>query len=191
MEPKIVWTAVSAVAGAISAIAALFTVWNARKSAEEERKNKRVFFTISEPGIKPLPDSPPFRVQITLENTGVYSATDVKGILLFVESDLSGDPDYSFEFSIGNVVDANAPTPWYNDGLHLPNETPPHFVVLGIKYLDVRLRKEFSQCFFMKWHGVTNGETHPDFVHVSIEEKEMVTEHLRDELAPYLDKEDT
>lgn len=191
MESKVVWTAVSAVAGAISAIAALFTVWNARKSAEEERKNKRAFFTISEPGIKPLPDSPPFRVQITLENTGVYSATDVKGKLLFVESDLSSDPDYSFDFSIGNVVDSKAPTPWYNDGLYLPNEAPPHFVVLGIRYLDVRLKEEFSQCFFMKWNGVSDGTTHPDFVHVSIEEKEIVTEHLRDEIAPYLNEEDT
>jgi hypothetical protein len=191
MEPKVVWTAVSAVAGAISAVAALFTVWNARKSAEEERKNKRAFFTISEPGIKPLPDSPPFRVQITLENTGVYSATDVKGKLLFVEADLSDDPDYSFDFSIGDVVDSNTPTPWYNDGLHLPNEVDSHFVVLGIRYLDMRLKEEFSQCFFMKWSGVNNGTTHPDFVHVSIEEKEMVTEHLRDEISLYLNEDDT
>ena len=183
------WAIVAAVSGAIAAIAALLTVYQASSSSREERESRRPYFTLAAPGIKPLPQSPPFRIQITMENIGVDPAYDLIGMIFFVEKSLTKPPEFTFNFSIANDIPSKTPTPWYNDDLVLPANVPPHYIVLGIKYYDPILKKSFAQVFYMKWAGVSNGQTYPDFVHVAIEDKKPIFEHLENELKDFSEKE--
>lgn len=173
------WVVISSVSGAVAAIAAMIAVYQSRASAKDERTSKRPYFTISTPGIKPLPESPPFRIMITMENIGTHPAINMSAKILFVESSLSQPASFVFDFSIANEVPVKTPTPWYNDSLRLPANVSSHFIVTAIKYQDPILRKYFVQTFFMKWDGVNNGITHPDFVHTSLEEKLKVEKYLR------------
>lgn len=173
------WAIVATISGAIAAIAALLTVYQASSSSKEERESKRPYFTLSAPGIKPLPQSPPFRIQLTMNNIGVHPAYDLIGKVLIMEKSLTNPPAFTFDFSVANEIPAETPTPWYNDALYLPANVPPHYVVLAIKYYDPILKRFFTQMFFMKWDGVINGQTQPDFVHVSKEEKSKLFNHLK------------
>ena len=180
-------TTLSTIAAAISAVAAMVAIKNERQSAQEAREAKRAFFTIFEPGIKPLPNSPPFRIQINLKNIGLNPASDLVADIFLVEHTLAQRPQFSFNFSVGNLIEYNSPTPWYNDTLHLPNNLPPQFIVMGIRYNDSLLERTFKQIFFMRWDGVATGITHPDFVHVSVDQKNQLINHLREELREFID----
>ena len=179
------WAIVGAVSTAIAAIAALLTVYLATTTWKEQIGSKRPYFTITEPGIKPLPQSPPYRIQITMENIGVHPAYDLFGKIYIIDENLKGRPQFTFDFSVANEIPAETPTPWYNDSLQLPTNVPPQYVVFAIKYWDPVVNKSFAQVFFMKWDGVVNGQFHPDFVHVSIEEKQKIEDHLEDLLRDF------
>lgn len=171
------WAIVAAISGAVAAIAASLTVYQAISASREDRESKRPYFTLSAPGIKPLPQSPPFRIQITMDNIGVHPASDLVGKILIIDRTLTSPPEFSFDFSVANEIPAETPTPWYND-VYLPQNVPPQYVVLAIKYRDPILKKFFTQIFYMKWDGVLNGQTQPDFVHVTVEEKATLQRHL-------------
>lgn len=143
------WTIVSSVAGAVAAIAAMITVYQAKMVWQQERETKRPFFIIEKPGVKPLPTAPPYRIQITMENRGVHPASGLEGRILILRADLTSQPDFDFRFSVANAIPANSPTPWYNDSVNLPQNLPPQYVVLAIKYEDSILEKKFGQVFFM------------------------------------------
>jgi hypothetical protein len=51
------------------------------------------------------------------------------------------------------------------------------------------LKKLFTQLFYMEWAGVSNGQTHPDFVHVTIEEKTAIFGHYSNILKEFQEKE--
>jgi len=179
------WAVVAALSGAVAAIAALLTVYHARTSWKEQTEANRPYFTITNPGIKPLPQSPPYRIQITMENIGVRPAYDLFGKIYIVDKNLKSDPQFTFDFSIANEIPTKTPTPWYNDTLRLPTNVSPQYIVLAIKYKDPVVNKFFPQIFFMKWDGVANGQTHPDFVHASKEEKQKIGDHLKDFLKDF------
>ena len=179
------WAIVAAISGAIAAIAALLTVYHARIAWKEQIESNRPYFTIAKPGIKPLPQSPPYRIQITMENIGVRPAYDLFGKIYIINKNLKDGPQFTFDFSVANEISVKTPTPWYNDSLQLPTNVPPQYVVFAIKYRDPVVNKSFAQVFFMKWDGVVNGQFHPDFVHVSIEEKQKIKDHLKDLLRDF------
>jgi len=176
------WAVVSAVAGAIAALAAMFTVYHSHVFWQDERESKRPYFIIEKPGIKPLSKSPPFRIQINMENKGVHAAKDLEGKIFILKSDLSSKPEFTFSFSIANAIPSNSPTPWYNDSLILQKNLPPQYVVLAIKYWDEILNKSYNQIFFMTWHGVKDGSTHPDFVHTTKDEAYNIGQYLKESL---------
>jgi len=174
------WAIVGAISGAVAAIAALFTVYHARSSWKEQIESNRPYFTITEPGIKSLPQSPPYRIQITMENIGIRPAYDLIGKIFIIDKNLESEPRFTFDFSVANEIPPKTPTPWYNDTLRLPKNMPPQYIVFAIKYSDPVINKSFTQVFFMKWDGVVNGVFDPNFVHVSIEEKQKIKDHLKD-----------
>ena len=179
------WAIVAAVSAAIAAIAASVTVYHATITWKEQIESNRPYFTIAKPGIKPLPQSPPYRIQITMENIGVRPAYDLFGKIYIINKNLKDGPQFTFDFSVANEISVKTPTPWYNDSLQLPTNVPPQYVVFAIKYRDPVVNKSFAQVFFMKWDGVVNGQFHPDFVHVSIEEKQKIKDHLKDLLRDF------
>ncbi|MBO8129934.1 MAG: hypothetical protein H0Z29_00265 [Candidatus Marinimicrobia bacterium] len=179
------WAIVAAISGAIAAIAALLTVYHARIAWKEQIGSNRPYFTIAEPGIKPLPQSPPYRIQITMENIGGRPAYDLLGKIYIINKNLKSGPQFTFDFSVANEIPVKTPTPWYNDSLQLPTNVPPQYIIFAIKYRDPVIDRSFTQVFFMKWDGVINGQTHPDFVHVSKNEKEKIADHIKDLLRDF------
>ncbi len=47
-----------------------------RVGLREVNAAKRPYINVAAPGIKPLPKSPPYRIQINMENTGANAAQD-------------------------------------------------------------------------------------------------------------------
>lgn len=186
LENDKTWTVISALAGAVAAIAALVTVSRMRSGWREERASKRPYFQVSKPGIKPLENSPPYRMMITFDNTGINPASDLKIKIILLDASLATQPEHNFDFSIANDIPPNNPTPWYTDSVILPNNLPAQYVVVAIKYHDPKLDSDFSQTFFMKWNGIDNGVTNPDFVHASVEEKDKVALYLQEVLNKFL-----
>lgn len=174
------WTALSAVAAAVAAVAAMVTVFQAKVSRTEDLAAKRPYFTLVDPGIKSLPQSPLFRILLTMQNIGVHPASDLDGKILFVNSKFSKPPEPVFDFSVANDIPTQTPTPWYNDSLFLPPDAPVMYVVLTIRYCNPILQRDHSQAFFMRWNGAQGGKTDPNFVHVSSEEKKRLEQHLRE-----------
>ena len=39
--------------------------------------------------------------------------------------------------------------------------------------------ESYAQSFVMRWNGVKDGRTHPDFVHASLKEKKKVVAHFK------------
>ena len=183
LKSETTWAIVSALSGAVAALAAMVTVYQAVTAARADREAKRPYFTIEAPGIKPLPSSPPYRIQITMQNVGAHPATALEGKISFVDAALAAKPAYTFDFSVANDVPSGSPTPWYNDSVMLPNNVPPMYVILAVSYRDDIIGRGYSQEFYMKWQGVENGQTHPDFVHVSASEKVRIEEAVRNEIA--------
>jgi len=180
-DKKSMWEIISSLSGVVAAIVALITVYIAISSLQQENQYKRPYFIIEKPGIKPLSDSPPYRIQITLYNTGVHPAVDLVGTIKILNRTLNKKPDFDINFSVANEIPHNSPTPWYNDNVMLPNNINPQYIVLSIKYGDPILKESYSQNFFMRWDGIKEGITHPDFVHVRIEEKNKIIEYLKKE----------
>ena len=172
------WNAVAAIAGAIATICALITVFYTINFWKEQERFNRPYFSITEPGIKKLPNSPPYRIQITFYNLGKRPATNFEGTIYLIDQDLKERPYQEIKFSVGNDIPINSPTPWYEDNLQLSKKMDPLFIVTKIKYADPITDNNYSQLFFMKWGGIINGTTSPDFTHVSIDEIDKIKKVL-------------
>lgn len=188
LNNETIWVVVTAISGATAAIAALFTIYHARKTWKEQIESNRPYFTIKAPGVKELPDSPLYRMQITLENVGIRPAFDLSGKIYIVDKNLNKKPDFTFDVSVANDIPPNTPTPWYNDTLQLPTNVPPKYIVFAFRYNDPIINEVFAQVYYMKWDGVKNGTISPNFDHVSMDEKGEIIEHLEELLKPFIFK---
>lgn len=94
----------------------------------------RPYFVIKGPGIRPLANSPPFRLIIPFENTGEHPARGLTAILVMVPRTLSGDPTILRMAPVANDIPKGEPTPWYFDSVVLPREVPPMFAFLRVTY---------------------------------------------------------
>jgi len=180
-DKKNMWEIISSLSGLVAAIVALITVYIAISSLQQENQYKRPYFIIEKPGIKSLPNSPPYRMQITLYNTGIHPAIELVGTIKILNHSLSNKPEFNINFSVANEIPHNSPTPWYNDDVMLPYNIAPQYIVLSIKYRDPILKERYFQNFFMRWDGIKEGITHPDFVHVRIEEKNKIIDFFKKE----------
>ncbi|MGE5456873.1 MAG: hypothetical protein ACM3RX_00810 [Methanococcaceae archaeon] len=167
-------TVISVLSGAIAALAALLSIILTYKIHKSDRDSKRPYFTISSPGFKPM--SGLLRLQITFLNIGVHPAKYFKGEIRIFQEDLENESKLPID--VVNDITSNSPTPYYNDSVRLGNNMPKHFIYCKINYFDPLLNKNFEQEFYMKWDGVTNGFTHPDFVHVNTTECEKMNSYL-------------
>jgi len=180
MVNKNMWEAIANIAGVITTIVALITVYISIISLQKEKYFNRPYFVIKEPGIRPLQVSPPYRIIITLYNTGNHPAIDLTGSIKILDQSMNKLPQFNFMFSVANEITKDLPTPWYNDGLLLQNNVDPQFIVLDVKYYDPILEENYHQRFYMKWSGVKNGITEPDFVHVNIDERNKIENYIKD-----------
>ncbi len=102
---------------------------------------------------------------------GVRPAYDLYGKIFIIDKNVIGKPNYSFDFSIADVIPANAPIPWNSDTLLLPRNLPAQYIVLAIEYSDPIVKKILDQIFYMKWNGVIDDKPDSNFVYVSMKEK--------------------
>jgi hypothetical protein len=150
----------------------------------------RPHFIIKAPGIKdvlkPLPNEPHYRrIQITMENDGGAPAVDLTGKVIMIDQKFVTKP-FIDRFSLAGEVPLHTPTPYYNDSAIIPQEAVPMWVVLAIKYRGTtKAGVEYAQAFYMKWGGVQSGVTAPDFVYVSVTERDIIYDGLKDELEEY------
>ena len=166
---------ISVVSGAIAALAAMIAIIITYRSNKQERESKRPYFTLEAPGFKQIGTT--LRLQITFINCGNHPANKFKGeIIIFQEDLMNGN---KIEIDVVNDIPANSPTPYYNDSIGLSANMPKHFIYCEVSYLDPILLKEYRQKFYMKWNGVLNGITHPDFVHVNTDEKTIMKDYLK------------
>jgi len=180
------WAAISAIGGAISAVAACAAIWHSRKAGKETIESQRPYFVLEAPGIKHLPNSPTFRVQLTLHNAGGRVATSLEGRIFMTTKQPGVKPKLDLTFSVANEIPPHSPTPWYEDAQQLLEKDPEHYVLLGIKYSDPVLNVHYKQLFCMRWAGVQNGKFHPDFVHVSKEERQQIETKYRPIVSAYI-----
>ena len=138
------------------------------------KPDKPAHFELKEPGFKPLPNSPPFRLMIQMINTGGRSAFDLEYQLLMIDQE-SHVVARNISGSVGGEIPPNSPTPYYNDSIVFPMNVREQFIILCLHYKDAEDSKiTRTQIFYMQWSGVINGKTEPDFTYVSIEqEKEL------------------
>lgn len=176
MNPNIdLYTMISAIAAAVSAIVALFTIINAVKNQRAERNKNRPYFIIEAPGFKPLPNNS-LRLQITFINKGRNPASNFRVLIRIFDMNYLNENQIIFD--VVNDIPPDSPTPYYNDGIGLPANLPPHFIYCEMNYTDNILNTNYSQRYFMKWDGVQQGTTHPDFVHTNKEEKIKIEEYV-------------
>lgn len=166
---------ISVVSGAIAALAAMIAVILTFLSNKQERKSKRPYFTLKEPGFKRIDNGS--RLQVTFINCGMHPAKQFKGELKFIEENFQNENNIKID--VVNDIPADLPTPYYDDNIVLEKNMPVHFIYCKISYEDPILHKDFEQEFFMKWGGVQNGSYQPDFVHMNSDEKKDVETYLR------------
>jgi hypothetical protein len=142
------WTVVSAIAAMIAALAAMVTIWQAKATRIQELMARDPYITVTDAGIKVLPESPPYRIECAMVNVGIEPACDLEGRIFMVDSNLSKPLISTINVSVGNDVANQTPAVWHNDTLTLGPEAPPFYVVLAIKYVD-RKQKQHDQDFFM------------------------------------------
>lgn len=166
---------ISVVSGAIAALAAMIAIILTYRSNKQERESKRPYFTVEAPGFKQIGTA--LRLQITFINSGNHPAKEFNGEIRIFQEDLMNEN--KIDIDVVNDIPANSPTPYYNDSIGLGTNMPKHFIYCNISYLDPILQKEYMQEFFMKWNGVQNGSTHPDFVHVNTDEKTIIETYIK------------
>ena len=112
MKWDIFWTAISSICAVITVVFAFYSIHVTISDRKQDRESRRSYFTISQPGIKRLPNSPPYRVQITFENVGQHPSTGLEGNILFIDSSLQTEPESTVALSVANYILTNTPTPW-------------------------------------------------------------------------------
>lgn len=167
------WAMISAI---VAIFALIITILIFNYNVKKQLESGKPYFVISNPGIKE--NSPPYRIQINMQNEGGRPASNFKGKIFFLDKTLDNFPNQIIAFSVGNDIPVNSPTPWYDDPVQLSENIKPMYIVLRVSYDDSLLNKNFNQTFFMKWDGVINGMTSPDFVHVSMDEKLGIEKYL-------------
>ncbi len=166
---------ISVISGAIAALAAMIAIFLTYRSNKQERESKRPYFTIEAPGFKQIGTG--LRLQITFINCGNHPANMFKSVIRLFQEDLKNEN--KIDIDVVNDIPANSPTPYYNDSVGLGPNMPKHFIFCSISYRDPILKKEYVQSYYMKWDGLINGQTHPDFTHVNTTEKKIIENYIK------------
>jgi hypothetical protein len=160
---------------------ACFKAWKDEKEKADSvlQEEKRPIFSLIAPGIKQIPNSSKFRMQIGMENTGFHRALDLEGMVILIDQRFNTEPGI-VPFSVAGEIPPHSPTPWYSDPTRIPPNASPMYIVYAIKYIDAQARGiKYSQVMYMKWSGAQNGEAESDFVSVSNNERDYILSHMR------------
>lgn len=179
MAPDSFWSALSAICALVATVVALVTIWITLRDRRVDRQSRRPYFTIPDAKITPLPESPPYRIEITFTNQGLNPATKFEGKILLVDAILKEEPIFTKALSIGDDLPNNIPKTWTHDILGIGENVSEKYIVFQCAYFDPLLKEEYSQSFFMKWAGMKDGTGKGDFQHATKSEKTDIEEYLK------------
>lgn len=176
------WAAVSALAGAVSTIAALLTIWQARLAQKSERDSRRAYIRVvsedmefSEDGAVSLP--------LEVSNIGGHPAIGICAKLLIVDPLVEGSELLNMDVVSANELVQGGTLKCEFKGPIPAKDTPRQLVLFAIGYKDSALNRDFEQFFFFMWRGMVNGQPSPILTHAIMDPrkaKEYLAKYLKD-----------
>ncbi|MGA3282786.1 MAG: hypothetical protein ABSD50_17640 [Smithella sp.] len=150
--------------------------------------NERPYFVIY--GSPTIKTNPKFQLEINnINNIGKHAAINLYHRVIVIGKQFQGKPSIS-EFSSANEYPPNIPH-FASVDMGFCENVDPFYIVFAIRYEDKEiLSKKYYKIWYYKmndeWKGAIKGTTPPPLVYASLEEKENIINHLKQELKDYL-----
>lgn len=166
-----IWTAITAFAAAVAALAALLTGYFTSSSWQEQQKTTRPYFSITDQSIRVYPDA--YKFYFALKNVGIHPASDTEVKFCWSSEHITGDPacevfDMTKEVIGQSVSQAEAIR------IRVPRSKDDiDFVVLALNYQDPIREKPFQQTYFMRLVPKADGKSF-FLLYLSKQEKDKI-----------------
>lgn len=171
---------IATIATAVLAITALITVYITISAWKEEQEANRPYFTFKESpkvAINRLPE-----LEIEFTNVGEHPAVSLFSKTIVISTNLNSKPVTIDEDALVNDIPKNASATLLISLEDLEKQTrlgnvSAHFIVIGLRYEDPIIDKEFEQILYIKWNGIKDGEVLLTN-HAEEEEKKMIINYF-------------
>lgn len=166
---------VSALAAMISALAACWTVANARAARKEDRRSVRPYLVFCEPKAWDQSDGK-HGIKLRVKNQGQRAASNVAGKVILVDCVRLRT---LFEWSLLVAPAPATPQNWFEGwweeaGLDLPRDLSPHYLYVEAEYDDPINGEHYLQEGGWRWQGVSDGRSSGRFDEMTREEATRV-----------------
>ncbi len=179
---SIAWVSIVAtLATTVLAISSLITVYVTVTAWREEREAARPYLTVQESPRVTVGERVSFELKFT--NSGLHPAANLSSKSLVFAQDLAHEPVHHDEFDLANEIPNNTVSSLVIDldrREHATAAAPPVYIVVDLQYDDPILNKGFNQTIYLKWNGVTKGETQP-IAHVQVTEKNKILNYFKNQ----------
>ena len=156
MKTDKIWTATSAVASAVAAIAAFLAIYQASLIFKAEREVRRPYLKIVKALMQKRENDKNYEFKIVLENIGINPLRDPKMKLLVKNHSLDEDL-FGVAYAFADEIPTGGTLNFYRKNIK-PNskEEDLYYVILAVRYFDPILDKEFAQIFLHQWRSKSN-----------------------------------
>lgn len=173
------WTVVATVCAMVAALAAGFSVWQAKLALQAEREAKRPYFKIKRAFMEKVQTDGTYRFEIVFENIGIHPARDPHVKLLVKDKKLENDL-FGVAYAAAMDVPKNGTLFFRRENIRPQYLKEPihYYVIYAVKYIDPILEKEFAQIFFMQWRGPDKSKN-LEYVYIPQRDKIMKDQGLK------------
>jgi hypothetical protein len=175
------WTVVSAVSGAVAALAAFGAIYQTRQIAYEDRLAKKPYLKLKTAQIRA--DQNRHTIVFMFDNTGARPAIGLRERLVIVKPDLP-TPIADLKSSTANEIAPNAEYVWQHAKIDVPANVGLHYFLFTLSYGDPVVSTRQTQVFVLKWPGATQGRVPVDLEHASTEEAERLLKQIEAQIGP-------
>ena len=144
-------------------------------------------FTLKKPSLNPVgefDEDDRFSFNFVLENIGSRSAMGMVSRIVLAEEG-TNEQAKAVDNSTANEIPINEPLDM-ELGMRVSANQPPLYIVFALRYKDAVTERLYRQLFFLKWPGRKFGEIVSEIHHLTIEERELVQERLKDHLSEFI-----
>jgi hypothetical protein len=159
------WAAVSAIASAVSAMAALVVVYQAALAQKKERESRRAYFRVVSDEME-FAENGAARLPLVVSNVGSHPATNITAKLVIVAPFEHCEPLTNLNVVLANeLVQGGELNYRFSTVKAVPADTPRQLVLFALRYTDSVLNKTFTQRFYFEWLGMVNGQPSKALTH--------------------------